>query len=75
MMCKEIKYRGSTDKGDYEVVHRFYEHEGILKDGAYMRFSNSKHEVWGWEELRAMKEALDEFFAHEKPLNDESEEE
>ena len=68
----ERTYGASTSKGYYEVHRRMIvDHDSVdTMDQAFMTFPHTQHEVWGWEELAAMKSALDKFFAGEKAPGD-----
>ena len=48
--------------GEFSIVRRAYD-DG--EEQIFMRFPNTKHEVWGVEELRVMRELLNEFFEKE----------
>lgn len=62
----ERSYSRSTDKGEYTVHRRIHVSDKGGFDTPYISFPDSRHEVWGWEELIALKEALEEFFENEE---------
>lgn len=63
----EKVYGQETSKGLYEVHRRVLADRDSdeVKVQTFMTFPNTKHEVWGLTELKAMKDALDEFFDEE----------
>jgi len=63
----EIVYSEDGEKGTYEVHRRVSD-----RDDVWVSFPGSQHEVWGWDELIALKGALTQFFANEeRPRKDE----
>ena len=57
--------------GTYSIVRRRFD-DGT--EHVFMRFPNTKHEVWDVEDLKLMKELLERFFEEEGLTGDDGHE-